>query len=318
MDKRLWLGAAAGGAAFAWWASRRLTEQDLRGQVALVTGGSRGLGYRIAERLAAAGCPLAICSRDLHEIKEAGLRLAGYGSSVMARAVDVSDPAAIHAFVDEVETHFGTVDILVNNAGIIQVGPLEDMTLHDFRQALDIDFWGTVYASRSALPGMRARRRGTIVNITSIGGEIAVPHLLPYSCAKAAALSFSEGLTSELAGSGIRVVTVVPWLMRTGSLPHIFFKGRHDQEWALFRNGQRRLFSVDGDRAAARIVRAIRRGEARVTVGAWAKLAREVHAVAPGLVSRLLGQVARRMPAASDGPAASPAIRGATLSIENP
>jgi NAD(P)-dependent dehydrogenase (short-subunit alcohol dehydrogenase family) len=317
MDKRVWFGAAASGALFGWWASRRLRGKSLRGRVAVVTGGTRGLGLRIATLLAEAGCPLAICARSPHEVKEAGLRLAGHGTSVMARSVDVSDPVAMGAFIDEVETHFGRIDILVNNAGIIQAGPLEDMTLSDFRQALATDFWGVVYGSLAALPGMRKRGGGTIVNVTSIGGEVSVPHLLPYSCAKAAARAFSEGLTAELGQSGIDVVTVVPWLMRTGSIPFVYFKGRQDEEHAMFAAGQLPVISVDADRAARRIVRAIERGEARVTIGVLAKLAREAHAIAPGLLSRLFGQLRRFMPAPSDdGARPTMAVRGATLEIQ--
>ena len=98
MQKRIWLGAGAVGALLGWWATRRAREQDLRGRVVIVTGATRGLGLRIATRLARAGCALAICARDAHEVKEAGLRLAGYGGSVMARSVDVSDPVAVYAF----------------------------------------------------------------------------------------------------------------------------------------------------------------------------------------------------------------------------
>lgn len=315
MDNRVWLGAGAFGALVGWWAARRVREQDLRGRVAVVTGATRGLGLRIATELARAGCPLAICARNAHEVKEAGLRLAGYGSSVMARSVDVSDPVAVGEFIDEVETHFGRVDILVNNAGIIQTGPLENMTLADFREALAIDFWGSLYAALAVLPGMRKQRSGTICNITSVGGEVSVPHLLPYSCAKAAARAFSEGLTAELAGSGVRCVTVVPWLMRTGSIPFVYYKGQQDAEMALFSTAQWPLVSVDADRAARRIVRAIARGEAYVSIGVLASLARGVRALAPGLTARLLAQLGRLMPAPSDEPTARMPIRGTTLSI---
>ena len=315
MNKRqVWWGSLAGGAAIGLLAARRLREQDLRGQVALVTGGSRGLGLRIADLLAAAGCPVAICAREPEQLAAARDQLARHGLPVYARSVDVADAAAVAAFVAEVEQALGRVDILVNNAGIIQVGPLADMTLADFRHGVDVDFWGTVHTTLAALPGMRRRGRGTIVNITSIGGEIAVPHLLPYACAKAAARAFSEGLTAELAGTGVRVVTVVPWLMRTGSVPYVFYKGRQEEELARFRQGQRRVVSLSADRAARRIVKAVRRGEARLTLGLLAKLAREAHAVAPGLLSRALGQAARLlMPPPGDHPTA--AVRGKTLEL---
>lgn len=298
-----------------WFAARRLRAQSLRGRVAVVTGATRGLGLRIATLLAQAGCPVAICARQDHEVAEAGLRLAGWGAQVMARRVDVSDPVAVGEFIDEVEQHFGRVDILVNNAGIIQAGPLEDMTLSDFREAMAIDFWGVVYGSLAVLPGMRKRRSGVIANVTSIGGEVSLPHLLPYSCAKAAARSFSEGLTAELAGSGVSCVTVVPWLMRTGSIPFVYYKGRHDDEMAMFSAGQWPIISVDADRAARRIVQAIARREAHVSVGVLAKLAREAHALAPGLLARLFGQMRKLMPRPSEGTTPSVAIRGTTLQI---
>ena len=106
---------------------------------------------------------------------------------------------------------------MVNNAGMIQVGPLATTTKEDFVTALDVMFWGTLYPTLAVLPQMRARGRGHIVNITSIGDLVSVPHLLPYTCAKFAAVGLSEGLRAELGPVGIRVTTVVPGLMRTGS-----------------------------------------------------------------------------------------------------
>ncbi len=125
--------------------------------------------------------------------------------------------------------------------------------------------------------------------------------------------AFSEGLTAELGGSGVHVVTVTPWLMRTGSVPYIFFKGRVEEEYAMMRLGQLPLVAIDARRAVERIVRAIRLGEARVTIGVAAKLARSAHAIAPGALARLLSVVARWMPGPAVGP--SPAVRGRTLSI---
>src|SRR5437763_6066124 len=108
--------------------------------------------------------------------------------------------------VDEVAKRFGRIDVLVNNAGIIQVGPVENMTITDFENAMAVMFWGPVYATLATLPYMRQHGDGRIVNITSIGGKVSVPHLVPYSCAKFAAVALSEGLRAELASTGIRVV----------------------------------------------------------------------------------------------------------------
>ena len=159
---------------------------------------------------------------------------------------------------------FGRMDVLVNNAGIISVGPAQAMTRQDFAEAMDVDFWGTLNPILAVLPQMRERRGGRIVNITSIGGKVSVPHLLPYSCAKFAATALSEGLRAELARDGIVVTTIVPGLLRTGSYDQALFKGDHAGEYDWFSvsdnlPGQ----SISAERAAREIVRATRRGEGR-------------------------------------------------------
>ncbi len=116
-------------------------------------------------------------------------------------------------------TAFGRVDIVVNNAGIIQVGPMSTTTVEDFATALDVMFWGALYPTLAVLPQMRARRSGHVVNITSIGGMVSVPHLLPYTCAKFAAVGLSEGLRTELGQEGIHVTTVVPGWRRSDIIP---------------------------------------------------------------------------------------------------
>ena len=118
----------------------------------------------------------------------------------------------MHRLVAQATEHFGRVDILVNNAGKIQVGPMHTATVEDFEHALNVMFWGVLYPTLAVLPQMRARGRGRIVNITSIGGMVSVPHLLPYTCAKFAAMGLSQGLRAELGRDGIQVTTIVPGL----------------------------------------------------------------------------------------------------------
>src|SRR6185369_715880 len=116
----------------------------------------------------------------------------------------------VERLVEAVHRRYGRVDVLVNNAGIIQAGPYESLSLEDFRAAMAANFWGTVHATLAVLPGMRARGGGRIVNVTSIGGTIAVPHLLAYTASKFAAVGFSTGLAVEAARHGVHVTTVVP------------------------------------------------------------------------------------------------------------
>ena len=132
--------------------------------------------------------------------------------------------------VAEAAELLGPIDVLVNNAGIITVGPFLEMDVEDFDQAMKVMFWGPLYTTLAVLPAMRARKQGSIVNITSIGGKVSVPHLLPYCCAKFAAVALSEGLRTELMPDGIRVTTIAPGLLRTGSHLNARFKGKQADE----------------------------------------------------------------------------------------
>lgn len=270
---------------------------DLRGQVALITGGSRGLGLLLARRFAGEGCRIAICARDEGELASARDDLTRRGAEVFASRCDVSSRDEIERFVAEVTRRFGRVDILVNNAGVIQVGPLASMTVADFEEAMNIMFWGALYPTLAVLPQMRARAAGRIVTITSIGGKISAPHLLPYSCAKFAAVGLSEGLRAELMRDGIAVTTVVPGLMRTGSNLRGFFKGRKEGEFTWFSLAATLpVISMDAERAADQIVTATARGQAEIILSTPASIAARVHGLAPGFTSDLAGIVNRFLP----------------------
>jgi len=281
---------------------RRVSPVDLSGQTALVTGGSRGLGLLISRELARAGCNVAICARDGDELERARDDLARFGGEVETVICDVSDQLQTRRMIDRVTARFGRVDILVNNAGVIQVGPLENQTAKDFTAAMDVMYWGVVYPTLAVLPQMRARGTGRIANVTSIGGKVAVPHLLPYSSAKFAAVGFSEGLAAEVAKDGIAVTTIVPGLMRTGSHLHALTKGQHEAEYGWFSLGASLpLISMDAERAAEQIVQAIRRGESVRCLGVTAALASRFHGLFPGTTVEILALVNRLLPASVQG-----------------
>jgi NAD(P)-dependent dehydrogenase (short-subunit alcohol dehydrogenase family) len=291
---------------------RRLTLADLTGDVAFITGSSRGLGFLLAREFARKGCKVVITARDTGELARARRDLEREGFEVLAVMCDVRDPADIERAVQRARERFGRIDILVNNAGVIQVGPVQSMTAQDFEEAMEVMFWGMLYPTLAVLPEMLERRRGRIVNITSIGGKVAVPHLLPYDCAKFAAVGLSEGLHAELLRDGIRVTTIVPGLMRTGSFLNAFFKGRQDREYVWFSLGATLpVISMDAERAARQIVRATRRGEAERVLSLPANMLARVHGVMPGVISTLLGIVNALMPRHPGGETAK--ARGAEL-----
>jgi short-subunit dehydrogenase len=290
-------GVGAGLAGVALYRRLGLRREDLRGQVVLITGSSRGLGLAMAQEFARLGARLAICARNSGGLEIAREQLQRGGAEVLAVPCDVSKPDQVESMVRQVMERFGRIDILINNAGVIMVGPVESQTLEDFHEAMDVMFWGVVHPTLAILPQMLARRSGRIANITSIGGKISVPHLLPYNCAKFAAVGFSEGLRAELAKSGIKVTTAVPWLMRTGSHVNAYFKGDHKSEYSLFSlSATVPLVSMDAHKAARRIVDAIRRSRAEIILGPHGKAAATLHGLFPGLTADALGIVNRMLP----------------------
>jgi NAD(P)-dependent dehydrogenase (short-subunit alcohol dehydrogenase family) len=283
---RFAIAGAAGAGAIAWNLNRRRSWMDFHRKVVLITGGSRGLGLQVAREFGSRGATIAICARDSEELEAAKKDLAGHRVAAHSWVCDVSESNAVGQMINQITQKLGPVDVLVNNAGIIRVGPLGQQTIEDFEEAMNTMFWGNLYPTLAVLPSMRERKDGRIVNITSIGGKVSIPHLLPYSCAKFAAMALSEGLRAELAGSGVRVVTIVPGLMRTGSHLRAEFKGNHKQEFAWFSAGAASPFvSIGAERAARSIVRAAARGDAEKLLSLPAGILARLHGNFPGFTS---------------------------------
>jgi NAD(P)-dependent dehydrogenase (short-subunit alcohol dehydrogenase family) len=275
----------AGLGAAGYFAYRALAPRyDFRGKHVVITGGSRGLGLLMARRFGAEGARLVICSRDDEELRRAEADLRGHGARVTAVHCDVRLKVAVEDLIRSAVATHGGIDVLVNNAGVIQVGPIESMTEQDFGESLDTHFWAPLHAINAVLPVMRGRGGGRIVNISSIGGKVAVPHLAPYCAGKFALAGLSQALTTELRRDNIFVTTVYPHLIRTGSPRNALFKGRNVREYAWFTLGDSLPgVSQDADRAADRIVNACRYGEPELVTALPAALAARFHALMPWL-----------------------------------
>lgn len=280
----------------------RFPDADLRGQTVIITGSSRGLGLALAEEFAHQGCNIVLCARNEEDLTRARQQVEKLGVEVYAVTCDVSRSEQVDHLISVARKHFGRIDILVNNAGMISVGPLQSQTLEDFREAMDVMFWGMVQPTLAVLPEMIERGTGRIVNITSIGGKVSLPHTLPYNCAKFATVGFSEGLHAELRRFGIRVLTVVPGLMRTGSYLNAHFKGDHKGEYSWFAlAGTNPLISIAAERAARRIVDATRRNQAELVLGWQARSLLHAHNLSPGLAAEALSLVNLLLPRAKKG-----------------
>jgi len=292
------IGALAGGAVLLKSAIAYLREYDLKDKTVLITGGSRGLGLVMAREFARHGARLALCARDVEELEHARLDLERFGAEVMVVRCDVRNKQEVNDMVAAVNARFGNVDVLVNNAGVIQVGPLEVMTQEDFEQAMQAHFWAPLNTIMAVLPSMRQRKAGRIVNITSIGGKVAVPHLVPYSASKFALVGLSKGLRAELMKDGISVTTICPGLMRTGSPRNAEFKGQHRFEYAWFSiSDALPLLTVSAENAARQIVRACKRGQAELVISIPAKIAVLFESLFPEAMYQILGLVNQVLPA---------------------
>lgn len=278
-------------------ALRRRSAYSFRGRSVIITGGSRGLGLLLARALAAEGAILTLLARDGGELARAKEELAAAGASVAALECDVRSREAVEEAVAWAVEHWGGVDVLINNAGIIQVGPLEHMGLEDFGDAMDTHFWGALYGVMAVLPHMRRQRSGRIVNIASIGGKVAVPHMAPYSASKFALVGLSQGLRHELVKHRIHVTTVSPGLMRTGSTARAQFKGQHEKEYAWFAlAGSSPLASISGERAARKIIEACRRGDPELIITPQARALVLANALIPAAVAHALTLVSLLLP----------------------
>lgn len=182
----------------------------LRGQVALVTGASRGLGVVIAEALARQGADLALVARSAEPL----LQLAGLLRALGVRAepivADISLPDDRERMVREATAKLGAIDILINNAGVEHGAPFVTQPLEQMREILRVNVEGTLEFTRLTLPGMLARRHGVVVTVASLAGKMGLPYASVYGGSKAALIAWSRALNVELDGTGVRAVTVTP------------------------------------------------------------------------------------------------------------
>jgi short-subunit dehydrogenase len=297
-EKMVRAAAVAAGAYAAYRAVLMFSRRyDFHNRLVVITGASRGLGLVLARQLADEGAALVLCARDEVELAVAAAELRQRTSFVATYSADLSELDQITSLFTRIRREVGSVDVLINNAGVIQVGPVETMTLKDYERAMRLHFWAPLICTELVLPDMRRRAEGRIVNISSIGGEIGVPHLTPYCASKFALNGLSQALRSELVKDGVYITTVCPGLMRTGSPRNALFKGQHQAEYAWFSiAGSLPLVSMNADRAAGQIIRACRYGRAKITLSLPAKMAVITNTIAPELTADINGLVASLLP----------------------
>ena len=210
-------------------------------------------GLEIARQICANAGNVVLLARNAEELARAKAELARFGTEVLTIPCDLLRHGQIQSAVQQTLQRLRRIDILINNAGTIEVGPLAHMQFKDFDRAMRLHFWAPYILQFLIVPHMRAKGGGRIVNISSIGGRIAVPHMAAYSASKFALAGFSDAIRAELAADKIYVTTVTPGMMRTGSEVHANFKGDHVAEFQLVQSSLKIPFaSISVQRAATK------------------------------------------------------------------
>jgi len=288
------LGVVAG--ALIGKAGRR-PDFSFRHKTVVITGGSRGLGLELARVLAREGANLVLVARTGSTLDAARTALEKYAPQVLTVSCDVRKQHEVERVIQDAVQRFGKLDVLINNAGVMQVGPLTTMTLEDYVNAMDTHAWASLYSIMAAIPHMKRNGGGRIVNIVSIGGKVAVPHMIPYVMSKFAQAGLSEAMGTELARDGILVTSVYPGLMRTGSHVNARFKGNNRREFAWFSIGAGMpVISINAARAAQQIVEACRRGVESIVLTPAARAATMASSLSPSLITRSMRAVNRFLP----------------------
>jgi 3-oxoacyl-[acyl-carrier protein] reductase len=201
---------------------------NISGKTALVTGGTKGIGFAIADALAKAGANVFICSRTREEVEEAVQKL---GENAAGKLCDVRFEEQVKGALDSCTRRFGGIDILVNNAGIgIHGKTVDETTPDEFRETLETNLFGVFYFCHHAIPQMRERGGGYIINISSLAGQNPIPKMAAYNASKFALNGFSEAMMQEVRHDNIKVSYICPGSVNT------YFGGNtpsEDQSWQL-------------------------------------------------------------------------------------
>lgn len=274
-------------------------ETSFRGQNAIITGGSRGLGLALARELILQGARVTLLARDAEELARAKVILEKMSAnSVHTIACNVTVPEELARAFEEADELHGGIDLLINNAGSILVGPWETMEMQDYEAQMDLHLYAVISATQLALPYLREKGSGKrIVNICSMGGRVPAPHMLPYVTSKFALSGFSQGVAVELDKDGIAVTTIYPTMMQTGSPIQAVFKGDHEKEFAWFQSADVMPFlSETAERAAKKILTASLERRWELTPSFAAKIRMMAAAFVPEILAETMASLNRVLP----------------------
>lgn len=210
----------------------------------LITGASQGIGKATALLFARKGYDLVLAARHADRLAAVATEIQSLGHAALTVPTDVRDAQQVNTLVHKALEQYGGIDVLINNAGIYISGPADQFSLDDWHQAIDLNLWGYIHTIHALLPHFLERGSGTIVNVSSIGGKVPVPYLVPYSTSKFAVTGLTESLHSELKPKGIHVCGIYPNVIKSDFMERAIFRGKDDQDAQARRDQLNQVLSV--------------------------------------------------------------------------
>lgn len=273
---------------------------SMSGDVVVVTGASTGIGQATAGAFAREGATVVLAARSEGRLVRIAAEIEQAGGRAVPLAVDVTDRSAVFEKMQEVADTLGRIDVLVNNAGIGLLSPVHDMDPEELKRVFEVNFFGLIWCTQAVLPFMTRQKRGRIVNISSVAGKRALPHISAYCASKFALQAFSDSLRMEAAENGITVTVVCPPRVDTTF---------HDTPLMRQKGHRMSAPSLSADTVAAEIVRATRKGSREVVVSFYGRFFVFFHWLSPRLLDWIMKRLWKRLamkktdrPAAEDQP----------------
>ncbi|MBD2541123.1 SDR family oxidoreductase [Coleofasciculus sp. FACHB-SPT36] len=253
----------------------------------IITGASQGIGKATALLFAQKGYDLVMAARQADRLEAAAQEVRSLGRKALAVPTDVRDPEQVKTLVQKALEEYGAIDVLINNAGRYISGPADSFSLDDWHQTIDLNLWGYIHTIHALLPHFLERKQGTIVNLSSIGGKVPVPYLVPYNTSKFAVTGLTEALHSELAPKGIHVCGIYPNLIKSSLMERAIFGGKNVEDAQARRDQLDLVLSTPvvekPEDVAKAIWEAVKHQRAEVLVGS-ANLSKASYNMFPGFM----------------------------------